>query len=104
MPLDAGSIDVSDPENVTGTGLAYEMFVAAMSAVPPENIALVAASMKPYFEGQATAIIDHFKNNGVITVVVHTTDAGLQRTPTPNNPGTATVGPAADQNLVGTIA
>src|SRR5262245_23993709 len=103
MGMDAGSIDVSDPENVTGTGLSFEMFEGAMSAVPAEHKAVVAASLKPYFEGLANAIIDHIKNNAVITVVVHTTDSGLQRTPNPNTANTDTQGPGSDKALVGTI-
>ena len=98
MGMDAGSIDVSDPENVTGSGLAFEMFQGAMSAVPPANLAVVAASMKPYFEGLAAAIVDHIKNNAVITVIVHTTDTGLQRVG-----GVDTQGPGTDKNLSGTI-
>lgn len=95
-----GTIDVSDPENVTGTGLAFEMFQGAMSAVPPENLSVVAASMKPYFEGLAAAIVNHIKNNASITVTVHTTDSGLQRVG-----GVDTQGPGTNKQITGgTIA
>jgi hypothetical protein len=103
MALDAGSIDVSDPENPTGSGLSWDMFQAAMGAVPPEHKAAVAGSLGPYFQGQAGAIIDHFKNHAVIVVVVHTTDVGLQRMSNPLAADANAQGPSTDKNLQGTI-
>jgi len=103
MAMLAGTIDVSDPENVTGTGLAFAMFQGALSTVPAANKAAIAAGMKPYFEGLAAAIVDHIQDNAVITVTIETTDSGLQRTPNPNNPDTNCQGPSAQKTLSGTI-
>lgn len=103
MALDAGSIDVTDPENVTGTGLAFAMFQGAMSSVPAENLALVASGMKPFFEGMATAIVDHIKNNAEIEVTVQTTDSGLQRLPALFVANADTQGPSTNKTLAGTI-
>lgn len=51
----------------------------------------------------AAAVIDHILANAEISVTVTTTDAGLQRTPNPNNPNTPTLGPSADVALTGAI-
>lgn len=101
--LDAGTIDVSNPASPTGSGLAWDMFQAAIGAVPPEHQAAVAASLGPYFVGQATAIVDHIKNHAVVVVVVHTTDSGLQRMSNPVAANSDTQGPSVDKNLAGTI-
>jgi len=103
MAMIAGTIDVTDPENVTGTGLAFAMFEGSLSTVPAANKAAIAAGMKPYFEGLAAAIVNHIKDNAEITVTVQTTDSGLQRTPNPNNPDTDCQGPSGDKTLTGTI-
>lgn len=104
MALAAGSIDISDPENVTGTGLSFAMFGAMIAGVPVEHrSALATASMKAYYEGQAAAIIDYVKANAEIVVVVHTGDAGLQRLPATFVANADTQGPSTDKNLSGTI-
>jgi hypothetical protein len=43
-------------------------------------------------------------SNAVATVTVHPSDSGLQTTPNPNNPSTATLGPASNKTLTGSIA
>lgn len=103
MALNIGSIDVSDPNNVTGSGLAFEMFTEALSGVSAENKAAIAVGMKPYLEGLARAIINHVKNNAVVVVVVHTTDSGIQRLPATFVANADTQGPSADKSLNGTV-
>jgi hypothetical protein len=61
------------------------------------------ANVKQSSEALAAAIIDYILANADITVTVRTTDAGLQRTPNPNNPNTATQGPAADVEITGVL-
>lgn len=103
MALEAGSITVDSDGSATGTGLAYAMFSGALGSVTAANRARIAADIAPFFEGLAEAIIDHITANAEITVTIETTDVGLQRTPNPNNAETATLGPATQKVLTGSI-
>jgi hypothetical protein len=104
--LTIGSIEVDSNGNATGTGLAFAIFEATLSAVPPAAKALIAGGMASFCEGLATAIIEHIQAHAEVTVTVSAADAGLQRTPDPNNPNTATQAPAAPVELAtkGTVA
>lgn len=103
MALTIGEVTVDEDGDATGSGLAFAIFEGVLQAAGEDEKKAVAASMKPFCEGLAEAIIDHFKNNGEIKVVVTTADGALQRTPDPNNPNTDTQGPSADRTVTGTI-
>jgi len=77
---------------LNGTNLGDEMLTAiqALSAADQGNAQLC-------FREIGKAIVTHFQTNG--TIVIKTTDAGLQRDNTGGNP--ATLGPASDKTLPG---
>jgi len=103
MTLLAGTLDVDDPSAVTGSGLALAIFNGITASTPADAKTRVAPSLKPFCEGLAEAIVDHLVSNAAITVTVHTSDTGLQTTPNPNNPSTATAGPASNKQLSGAL-
>jgi hypothetical protein len=109
MALEGGSCTVSADGTVAGTGLSVP--IAEWMVGPPtsslrrylRSSSPLRLNMAASAQTLATAIIDYLLANAEITVTVKTTDAGLQRTPNPNNPNTATQGPAGDVPLTGTI-
>jgi hypothetical protein len=101
MALSAGTVTVDEDGAATGTGLAFAIFEGALADVDEDARSKVAASMKPFCEGLAAAIVNHFKDNGLIVVSVSA--GGLQRTPSPNDPNTATLAPSSPVELSGTI-
>lgn len=104
MALEAGSISVDEFGNVTGSGLALELFNGGLDAIEEDERAAVAATMAPFCEGMATAIVDHIKNNAEVTITITTSDGALQRTPDPNDPNSDTQAPSTEKTLTGTIA
>jgi hypothetical protein len=104
MALEAGSCTIAPDKTVSGTGLARAI---AENYLPVfGSIGLPTASLDKlaqFCNGLATAIVDHIVANAEITVTVTTLDAGLQRTPNPNDPNTPTLGPASDVELTGSI-
>lgn len=105
MALNAGTCTIAADKTVGGTGLARalaEAFMPALATTPGLQ-PLSRSTMEALFNGQAAAIVNHIVNNAEITVTVKTTDAGLQRTPNPNNPNTPTLGPSIDTDLTGSI-
>ena len=102
----AGSVSVTVDGTVTKTGAAaeaYNSLVASLAdIVPPFSIpeGPSGAAIKRGLAAQANAIataVAHVLANGHAKVA--TTDAALQRTPSPNDPSTATLGPSADKFL-----
>ena len=114
MSLTPGSCAVDSTTGaVTGTGLAVDMAnawrlaVAAMPAqspVAPPIMAISAPFVAAFCNQMAAAILNHIAANAAVTVNVTTGTAGLQRTPNPNNPTTATLAPASLVTIGGTIA
>ncbi len=102
MALEAGMCTIAADNAVTGTGLAKAMAEALMAAPPPG--AGSRQMLEQWTNLLAAAIVDHLVSNAQISVVVAPTDAGLQRTPSPNNPNTPTVGPASPVVLSGELA
>jgi hypothetical protein len=103
MALDAGTVDVDDDGNATGSGLALDIFNGAMSGLGGEVKAAIGNGMKGFCEGIATAIVDHLKNNAEITITVQPTDSGLQSLPSVLTPGSPTDGPASPKTFTGSI-
>lgn len=101
MPLIAGTCSIADTGAVTGTGLAKAMADATMAS-PPSG-ATTNQCLQQWINMLAVAIVDHLVTNAQITVTVGPADAGLQRTPNPNNPNTPTLGPSADVPLSGSL-
>lgn len=104
MALDAGSIEVDDDGVATGSGLALAIFNGAVGGLDAETQALIAAGMKSFCEGIATAIVDHIRDNAEVTITIQTSDSGLQRTPNPVLPDVDTQGPSIAKTLTGTVA
>lgn len=110
MPLEPGSVTaIAEDRTVTGTGLAEAIAEAWLTLYPGGGLLTgeVGASIRrgtmQVANALGPAIINYLLANAVVTVTVHPADAGLQRTPNPNNPNTATLGPAADVSLTGGI-
>jgi hypothetical protein len=125
MTLTIGSCAIDAGGNVTGTGLsadianAWRSALQAVVATPPPNppksppagplqLAYLMMVSTPFLvafaDNLAAAIINQITSNAAVTVNVTTSTAGLQLTPNPNNPNTATLAPAANVPLSGTIA
>ena len=104
MSLDAGSIEVDENGEATGSGLALAMFNGALSSLSADVRAQIAESCVPFFEGMATAIVEHIVANAEVTVTIATGASGLQRTPNPNLADTDTQGPSVSKTLPGTVA
>jgi hypothetical protein len=110
MALEVGSVTV-DPEDAsaTGTGLAFAIYDAMNGQFTEiEGLPLVKKlssreGMANFATALAAGLVPYLTANSEIEVTVHTTDAGLQRTPNPNNPDTDTQGPATDKTLAGTL-
>ena len=103
MSLEAGTCNIADNGAVTGTGLAKVMADALMASASPVGTGRN-AGLATWTNALAAAIVDHLVNNAQVTVTVTPSDAGLQRTPNPNDPNTPTTGPVSDVALAGTLA
>lgn len=103
MALAAGTISVDGAGNATGTGLAIDIFNQALSAVPSDRKAQIAAAMAPFCVGLASAIVGHITAHAVVQVTIRTTDAGLQRLPATFVASADTLGPAADKTFTGSL-
>ena len=101
MALTAGSCTIDAEGNVSGTGLAKAMADALM-ATPPAGLS-TNQMLAQWTNLLAAAIVDHLVSNAAISVTVAPSDAGLQRTPNPNDPNTPTQGPAAEVVLAGSL-
>lgn len=118
--LAAGSVTVDPAGVITGTGLAKALYDAMVAInIDPFAGSLDPASIVSAKQGLANgfcnpvalATIPYLVTNtevgttidlGAVAstpVVIFATDSGLQRTPNPNTPDTATQGPAANQAL-----
>lgn len=114
MALAIGSVTVNSDGTHTGSGLTLSIFENYLLAPLTLNLAKFTLSAKIEIKTMlaaraqqlATAILNHLIANGEVTVTVAPADAGLQQTPNPNNPATATQGPGAPVVLStkGTIA
>lgn len=104
MALSAGTVEVDEEGNVTGSGLALAMFNGGLEALEEDAREAVAEAMAPFCQGMAEAIVTHITENAEVTVSIQVTDSGLQRAPNPNNADADTQGPSGVKTLVGTIA
>jgi len=123
MAMSAGTVVVADDESATGTGMARAIYDAdiatlALPVVPilgntdppwrverPVNAAdiaqvqaarlLMLSEAARRANAYAAGIVTHITGNAKVTVSV----GGLQRTPSPNNPDTATQAPASPVEL-----
>lgn len=115
MALILGSVLVNPDASVAGEGLAFALFSvrkirfdASMAGVDPsvypvaQKVAFYQA-MADAATDEADALITHVTENAEIVCTVGTSLAGLQRTPNPNNPNTATVAPAAPVDIPGVL-
>ena len=102
MPLTPGTCAIAENGTVTGTGLAKAMADALMASSSAAGKG-ANAGLQAWTNALAVAIVDHLVANAAITVTVAPTDAGLQRTPNPNDPATPTLGPTSDVVLNGAL-
>jgi hypothetical protein len=112
MAIEGGNVASIDVNNVvTGTGLAEQIAAAILA----QNIRYAPAGVDGVMARAARVAAKNFGNllgppiinyllaNAEVVVSIKTTDAGLQRTPNPNNPNTPTLGPSADVSLTGEL-
>ena len=113
MALSAGTVTVDEDLVATGSGLAlvlYNARIGTLQDVAEDMDESDAQAMLQAFADQMVAeaegLVEHVTDNAEVTVTVSATDAGLQRTPSPNDPSTATVAPAGPVELAtkGTVA
>lgn len=115
MALSIGFVAVAPDASITGEGLALAIFNpkkvrfdAAMAGVDPsvysvsQKVAFYQA-MADSAQDEAEAHITHFTDSAEIVCTVGTSLAGLQRTPSPNNPSTATIAPSAPVDIPGIL-
>jgi hypothetical protein len=105
MALDAGTVTIAADKSVAGSGLAKVIADSQVALFPtlPGFAPGTRAGIKSFSEGLAAAIVSYLVAHADIRVTIATTDSGLQRTPNPNNPSTATLGPSADKTLSGSL-
>lgn len=125
----AGTVSVDDSENVTGSGQALALFNDIYaeetadnplpSLIPDDDwdgtpaawvafVKPIRVKMLKAWARQARALAKmatYATANVEVTVTIPNTGAGagLQRTPSPNDPLTATVQPASPKNISGVI-
>lgn len=99
MPLNAGSVATGG----AGTGLAKALYDAYKAKFTPPPVSPSDQPIVDLCNAFAGAIVDHFKNNGEVTIMVAVADVGLQ---TSTAVGAPTGPPAAPVVLAtkGTIA
>lgn len=113
MALSAGTVSVNNSGVASGSGLAKAMYDGWKNVLndhyddmgedlPNSQIPYLKFRAKE-FTGIAAAIVNHIKNNAEVTVTITPSDAGLQRTPDPNDPNVDTQGPSDDVELTGEI-
>jgi len=103
VALNAGTVEVDEDGEVSGTGLSLAIFNGTLAAIDEEQRQKVAAAMAPFCNGLAAAIVDHILANAEVVVTITTADAGLQTVPNPATPGSPTAGPASDKTFNGTL-
>lgn len=119
MALTAGTCTISSTTGaISGSGLALALANAwktasdAYAAANPQPagataiipMAISAPFVQPLCNQLASAILAHIAANAVVTVNVTTSTGGLQLTPNPNNPSTATLAPLSLVTIGGTVA
>jgi hypothetical protein len=108
MALTIGSCSVAEDGSVSGSGLAKAIAEAHTGPLFAAGTDKLPAGPRAYYaalsEALATAIIEHIQAHAEVEVTVTTSDAGLQTTPDPNDPGVPTDAPASDKTLAGTIS
>lgn len=109
MAMTKGSVSVDGSGNVSGTGFAkelYDDFAPKISGIPGGAAGASAKQRIADLCNSIAKVIDHITAHAEVTVTVATGDAGLQRTPNPNNANTDTVGPSGNKTLAtkGTVA
>ncbi len=101
MALTIGSVTVNADGTHSGSGLTLAIFDGYV--LPPANFSRCSLATKveakttlaARAQQLATSIVNHLIANGEVTVTIAAADAGLQKTPNPNNADTATQGPGA---------
>lgn len=122
MALIAGEVTIADDGVVSGTGLARALYDRRITyarmldpLVVPSGYNLVTwptvaentnlATKRRYAQSanvDADVLISYFKAHAEVSVVV--SSGGLQTTPSPLTPSTATGGPLSPVTLTGTLA
>lgn len=108
MALQVGSVTVDNSGNVTGSGLTKRI-VDAFLAMPDLATLLSSASASSKVTivkgcagvagAIAAAVVAEIQANAEVTVVVSTSDAGLQTLPNPVVAGAATTAPGVNKTL-----
>lgn len=114
-----GSVSVASDGTVTKSGMAGRAYDAladyngefetivltgAYKSFTTKLLVDVRQSRADLANMLATWMHDELTNRADVSVTVSTSDAGLQRTPDPNDPNTATLAPSADKTLSGGIS
>lgn len=112
MALSAGTITIDGSGNPDAAGTMaraiYDAFIASidLSFVPSYGQQATKQQLADLCNAIAAGVVAHIVANGEVTVQIAPGDAGLQRTPNPNDADTDTQGPSAAKTLAtkGTIA
>jgi hypothetical protein len=117
MAMDFSPVTVADdgtetlPNGSYATALYNERKAVALAAYtpfgapPPQaDLAKVLQPLAADCNAIAKAHCQYMAANMAVTVTIHTTDAGLQRADVAGAPNTATLGPAANKTLTGTVS
>lgn len=104
MTMNAGAVAIDVNGNVSGAGLAREIFddyLPKLGTLPSGPTG--AAGKKQLADlcnSFASKTIAHIVANAAVTVTIAAGDAGLQRAPSPNTAGADTQGPSTQKQLV----
>lgn len=111
MAMTAGTVTIDGSGNPSGAGMAraiFDSWIATFDFGGLSGATLQSAKQRiaDLCNALAVGVVDHIVANAEVTVTVDSSDAGLQRTPNPNNPDTDTQGPSAPVVLAtkGTVA
>lgn len=105
MTMLAGSVSVSDAGAVTKSGLAeaiYDQMVATFFPSPtgipdgPLGVPIKRGQAK-FANAMGAALVNYITGNAVARIAAG--QGGLQKTPSPNNANTPTVGPSTAQDI-----
>jgi hypothetical protein len=111
MAMTSGTVTISSSGVATKSGMAgalYDAILASEQAKAitngvtfPSGAAGVPAlrAVASLANAQASALVTYMQANAKAIIPTDAGGAGLQRTPDPNNPSTATLAPAAQKEL-----
>jgi hypothetical protein len=111
MAMTAGTVSVADDGDVTKSGMAEALYDALLASEQAkaivngvdfptgEDAVPALRAVAGLANAQATALVAYMQANAKAIIPTSAGGAGLQRTPDPNDPSTATLAPAAEKEL-----